>query len=358
MVTSMLRNAIRSLGGARAPRGSIALQHLGLSDRDLGELRPVLAEVSKTLSVDLELHGHTGDIVLLDVPFAARLSPQLVQAFTEGRPVVLLSGSKEETDPLLSAAQRLEQRQQALLRQLREISLVRARSGAPDSQTWATPSDLSSNRSSSNSTSHRSSLGFDGEFDSRIDGEQLLSTELENGQRQALQHVMRAVALKESGTYAVSYGPDANMQFDFNARLVFVDAMAQQHLRVKRNLPEPAPGAQPHADALVCELDDTLWHLGIAAGPFPLLDEPANWWRTPLRWTGAAAMEAYSRLPRHLHLARCLVAGPATPSELRRQGQVSVSDLRRFLQATLMLGLVAWAPATPAQPADTSGAFA
>ena len=50
----------------------------------------------------------------------------------------------------------------------------------------------------------------------------------------------------------------------------------------------------------------------------------------------------YSRLPRHMELARQLVAGPMTPSALRRNVRVSVADLRRFLQACLFLGLVHW----------------
>jgi hypothetical protein len=341
MVTSVLWNALRTrLGTPRQERGSVSLQHLGLSDRDIGDLRPVLDKVGDELAVNLELHGHAGDIVLLDVPFASRLSPQLVHAFTEGRPVVLLGDGQTEAGPLLSTAQRLERRQQALLRQLREIALVRARSAKADSGQWAPTSAPASQSSSMD----RSTSGFDAGFDSRIDGDQLMAASLEHGQREVLQHVVRALFQPGAKPYAASYGAEANLLFDFKARLVFIDPQAQQQLRVKRELPQPAPGAKPQTDALVRELDETLWDLGVAAGPFPLLDEPANWWRCPLRLVEGAQMERYSRIPRNLDLARRLAQGPAAASELRRHANVSVSDLRRFIQAGLMLRLLDWAP--------------
>ncbi|OYU75122.1 MAG: hypothetical protein CFE45_33355, partial [Burkholderiales bacterium PBB5] len=119
MVTSVLWNVLRSrLGIPSQARGDVVLQHLGVSDRDIGDLRPVLERVGEELGVNLELQGNAGDIVLLDVPFASRLSPQLVQAFTEGRPVALLRDSRPAGGTVLSTAERQQHLQKALLSQL------------------------------------------------------------------------------------------------------------------------------------------------------------------------------------------------------------------------------------------------
>jgi hypothetical protein len=155
--------------------------------------------------------------------------------------------------------------------------------------------------------------------------------------------------------FSASYGADANLVFDFQTRLAFVDPQAQRQLRVHRELPQPAPGARTQSEAIVRELDETLWDIGIAASPYPLLDAPADWWRTPLHWAVDARIEPLSRIPRHIDLARCLVEGPVSPSDLRRCARVSVADLRSFIQAGLMVGLMAWGPAGSVRAQPTPG---
>jgi hypothetical protein len=157
-----------------------------------------------------------------------------------------------------------------------------------------------------------------------------------------MQRVLRGRADPTLAPFAASYGTDANLLFDFRAGLVFVDPQAQRQLRVHRELPQPAPGAHAKGDAIVRELDETLWDIGIAAGPYPLLDAPLDWWRTPLRWAVDARVERFSRIPRHCDLARCLIEGPTSPSALRRYAHVGVAELRSFIQAGLMLGLLSW----------------
>ncbi len=195
---------------------------------------------------------------------------------------------------------------------------------------------------SSSGGSSSSGSGYDSEFDTRLDADLLDAELLQHGHRSVMQQVLRGRADALLAPYAASYGSDANVLFDFRARLVFIDPQAQRQLRVHRELPQPAPGARARGDAIVRELDETLWDIGIAAGPYPLLDAPIDWWRRPLRWAVDARVERYSRIPRHCDLARCLIEGPASPSELRRYARVGLADLRSFIQAGLMLGLMVW----------------
>jgi hypothetical protein len=194
------------------------------------------------------------------------------------------------------------------------------------------------------------SSGYDSQFDSRQDVDALDAKVLQNGHHAVIQQVLRGRADALLPAYSASYGADANLVFDFHARLAFVDPQAQRQLRVHRELPQPAPGARTQGDAIVRELDETLWDIGIAAGPHPLLDAPGGWWRTPLHWAVDARVERYSRIPRHIDLARCLIERPASPSDLRRYAHVSLADLRSFIQAGLMLGLMAWGQAADFAP--------
>ncbi len=212
---------------------------------------------------------------------------------------------------------------------------------AGNGQPTAVHSVPPSSRSGPSSTGAGSA--YDSQFDTRLDAELLDSSLLQHGHRTVMQQILRGRADSLLAPFAASYGADANVLFDFRAGLVFIDPQAQRQLRVERELPQPAPGARAKGEAIVRELDETVWDIGIAAGPYPLLDGPHNWWHTPLRWAVDARVERFSRIPRHCDLARCLMEGPASPSELRRYAHVSVADLRSFLQAGLMLGLLTWA---------------
>lgn len=334
MITHTLWNALRGRL-QRMHRGSshIALQPVLPSDADLAAVQALLDKVGQALAVHFELKADKGEIVLMDAELAARMSPQLVRAFAEERPLVTLTGLAPHADEaLLPPAARFERRQRELLAQLREIPLVRRRAThpAPDSPSTLPHGGLAS--------------GFDSHFDSGFDTSALMAAEIADGQRQLLQRVLAGLRAREAAVLCASYGPGANIHFNFHTRLVTIDTLALQQLRVRRELPQPAPGAATEPGAPLRDLEETVWDLGLAAGPFPLLDEPADWWHQPLVWTGGARIEPFTRVPRCIELARLLQAGPVTPSQLRRRARVGVAELRRFLQAALLLQLLHWQP--------------
>ena len=78
-------------------RTCIVLQHLGLPASDTRALQEILFDVGRQLAVTLELHSHEGEIVLLEAPFAAGMSPQLVESFAEGRPVIRIDDCSRPT---------------------------------------------------------------------------------------------------------------------------------------------------------------------------------------------------------------------------------------------------------------------
>ncbi len=301
------------------------------SNEDMDSVRAVLDGVGQALDVEFELRAGPGDIVLMDADLAGRMSPQLVQAFTAERPLVTLTSLQRDSNLLLPLAERFERRQRELLAQLREIPFVRRAAGDAPAAAVSQPD----------------TAGFDSAFDSRLPAAELLATDITTGQRELMQQVLRGRYVHNQAPLCASYGPGAHLRFDFAAQRVSIDALALQHLRVRRELPQPAPGAVPHSDASVHDLDQTVWDLGLAAGPCGLLDEPTDWWHTPLAWRGCARLEHYTRLPRYLELAQHLKQAPRTPSQLRRHAHLSVADLRRFLQATLMLQLAYWQPVDP-----------
>jgi len=345
MKTFAIWDALRArLGTAPAPARRIDVQHLGLPQHELDSVRSALEHVGRQLGVTLQLHGHSGEVVLLDVPFASRLSPQLMNALTEDRPVVLMPGLGADDGHGGTPEERAQRREEALLRQFGDLALVRRRSslgaaawGWRQRGTAQAPQPMPSSRTDAAS-------GYDSGFDSEFDSVQLLAEETDRAHQDVVQRVLRGLRAPHTPPLSASYGPDANILFDFRSRLVHFDPRALQHLRVQRELPQPAPGARPGAEATVRELDETVWDIGLAAGPHRLLDEPADWWHTPLAAAADARVDRYSRLPRHLDMARRLQARAATPSELRRHAQVTVADVRRFVQAALMLNLIHWAP--------------
>lgn len=333
MIANTLWNALRArLQTVRREPSHIALQTVLPTDADLAAVQALLNQVGQALELRFELKPDAGDIVLMDADLAARMAPQLVQAFTEERPLVTLTGLNRSEEMLLPLAQRFERRQHELLVQLREIPLVRRCAGHAIAE--ATPTVPQGQLAS----------GFDSQFDSHFDITGLMAAEFAEGQRVVVQRVLAGLRAREAAVLCASYGPGANIRFNFHTRLVAIDTLALQQLRVRRELPQPAPGAVTQPGAPLRDLEQTVWDLGLAAGPFALLDEPADWWHQPLAWATGARIEPYTRVPRYIELARLLQAGPVTPSELRRRARVGVADLRRFLQAALMLSLLHWQP--------------
>jgi hypothetical protein len=342
MSTLAIWQALRAKLGAGHKRG-IVLHYLGLSDDEVEALRPVLDKLGERLALRLELQSHAGDIVLLDVDFAARVSPQLLHAFNEDRPVVLIASPLGDDGRFLSATEVFERRQQELLRQLREIPVVRRRSAHWGPSGWA-PGVPGADEGGARPAGGFASA-FDSDFDSTLDADQLNAEQLDDARRGLLQAVLRGALDVSAASLAAGYGPAANMWFDFRQGVVTIDLVARQHLRVHRELPLAAPGARPQAEATVHELDEVLWDLGLASGRFALLDEPADWWHAELLSPPSARVARYTRLPRHLEMARRLQASPTTPSDLRRHGLVGVAEIRSFVQACLFLRLAQWLPA-------------
>lgn len=354
MATKDLLQGLRAgLGFATSTR-HIGVQHLGLAGDDVAAVESMLAKLSEQLGVRFELRDDDGDIVLLDGALAERLSPQMIHAFKEERPMVVLGtagaiGMGDDTSPLRARrdAKYKELRRQDLLRQLRSIDLVRSQvpGGAADAA-------ASSLRRGGAGAGHS---GFDSSFDTVIDGDQLIAEELARGQREVLRLAL-AGALAAEGTMpararvaplCASYGPGANLRFDFQQRLVHCDPLALQHLRGGRELPQPAPGARTGRTSSLRDLDDVLWDMGIAAGPLPLQGAPADWWHCPMQVNDALRAQGFTRVPGQLEVIRLLAAGPVTPSELRRQARMGVAELRRVLQACLVLRLAHWLPFGP-----------
>lgn len=333
----MSPNKLWSALQARLRRGDpeprhIALQHVMPSDSDLANVQALLDKVGEALTVQFELQAHRGDIVLMDADLASRMSPQLVQAFAEERPLITLSRLDEGQQMMLNVAERFERCQRELLVQLREIPLVRQRAYGGSA---AAPSQ------------DAPSQHFDSGFDSRTDADLLAPADMEPPQREVLQRICRGLRMAQAPAFSASFGPGAHMRFDFASRLATVDPLALQQLRVQRDLPWFTEGAKPGPTAQLREIDEMLWDLGLAAGPYRLPDEPADWWHAKLVWTGREGAQRYTRVPRYLELARLLQDTALKPSELRRSARVPLAELRRFLHAALLLGLCRWQPRSP-----------
>lgn len=335
MVTSRLWNGLRaSLGLAAGGQRCITVQPLGLGERDLQLARWMLSRASEQLGVRFELRGDGGDVVLLDGEMAARMSPQLIFAFNEDRPVVLLAAQQDGGDSATDPSHD-ESRLQDLMRQLRRVAPTHRRlSPAPRRQGLVEGVDAA--------LLPAPHTDFDSAFDSRADLDAALSIRHDRGHLELQRHLMQGVRDPECLPLQASYGPGTDMVFDFKQRRVFCDRLAQQHLRVRRELPRPVSQVHLQANALVWDLQEATWDIGIAAGHLPLLDAPADWWHAPLQIDPAALVERYSRAPAHLDVARRLRAGLVTPSRLRTDARLGVSELRRVLQACLMSGVVRW----------------
>jgi hypothetical protein len=362
MNTFAFWNALRAkLGLADASPGqvrTISVQQLVLSQREIEAVQLALDRVGEQLRVRFELQEHAGDIVLLDAERAALIAPQVVDAFTDGRPVVTLSHMQHDDEHQVPAAERLMAREEELLRQLREIPLVRRhaarqRRAKPAMAGAGADSMLSDQGPGSTQTGRNTS--FDTHFDSRLDADQLVGVELDTAQLSLIQSVLQGLRDPHTAPLMASYGEGACLRFDFAANRVHADALAEQYLRVQHELPCPTATSSPQAQARVRDLHDVVWELGLACGPCHPLGAPRQWWHEPLCLRADARIDRHTHQPRHLAMALRLATGPATPSELRSQARVSVPELRRFIQACLILGLVHWGLApSPASLEETS----
>ena len=339
------RNLWRGGANARDQRPALALEPIGFSARDVQALRAVLGPVGQQLGLRLSLSENFGHIVLLDSEYAASTTPECVRMHQGARPVVRLE-SVDSAEPWQTAAEVIEHCQQQLLSQLKTLAIVRSQSIHWGAAGWD-PEALGAD-SVSTPPLHRGPSDLDGEFDadfdSRLDREHLLSANLDAPRRSLLNHVLISMHKPHAPPLVAAYGPQATLRFDFEARQVLLDPLAQRQLRVERQLPAPAAAdADTLPDPLVRDLEETVWDLGLASGNFALHQAPTDWWHTPLVGVAVSRVGRYSKLPRHLELAGQLAGAPASPSALRRRVRTSVVEVRRFVQAGLFLGLVQWA---------------
>ena len=320
--------------------GRVGLHYLGLRGADLGAAQAVLDQVGAELAVNFALDTEAGEVVLLDAELAERMSPELIEAMKRDRPLIVLAGDADLAWHAGQDLQRFERQRQLLLHELAKLPLVRQRSARQRARDWAEfEGALGGLRVRPPQASH---AGFDSAFDSRLDSSAPVDEAMGQAQRSMLCQVLDGWRDPATPSLSASYGPQANLRFDFAARRVVLDPLAVQGLRIRREMPQPAPGALPGPRSTERTLAHTLWDLGIAGGQLPLLGAPPDWWHVPLSVDPEVRVQSYTRVPQHMDIVRRLQAGPLTPSVLRRQARADVSELRRVLQACLVLQLAHW----------------
>lgn len=327
----------------RRKRPLVRVMHLGFDQPFVDSLQPMLSAIGTELGVELSLVQADGELALVNAEFANSTSPQILNAFVEDRPMISMSKANFEGDSLLATLEQFEAHQRELLEQLQSLlpGVVRFRSQDAAMQTIDAAKPGSSGSPDS---------GFNSQFE--ID-DLLCDMELQSMVHQLLDGAVNP----DAAPIHVSYGPGATLSFDFSTGVVRGDSLAWQHLRARRELPRLTAEFRPDDDAELREMDLVLWDIGLAASKLPLQQAAANWWEQPLTLLASTNIDRYTRVPHYLDLARLLAGGEAiTPAELRRMTRVGQSELRRFLQACLVLGLASWAlkPGPAAAPDHSS----
>jgi hypothetical protein len=314
-------------GAAASDRPRLRVHALGMTEAQLRTLRPLVARIGECLDVLMELDARQGDIVLVEQDFARRTAPRQMAALCDARPLVTCD-LNDATDRELSTLARFEQRQSELLRQLGELPLVRGISPQFGASGW----DPEVVRASQLSSSFGDEVGA------------LEAPRLDVAQQTFVNRLLRGLVDPAQPPLVATYGPAAVLRMDFAQGFALVDPIAQQRLRVRRELPRLVADDAPGADSMERELDGLAWDFGIACGGYELLAQPEDWWHTPLATCKDPAVQRYTRLPRHLELASVLFSGRVSPADLQRQTGQSVAEMRPFLQACLFLGLAWWLP--------------
>ncbi|WP_088286270.1 hypothetical protein [Ideonella sp. A 288] len=313
------RHPIETVAGHRmaAPRG-LVVQRLGLAERDAAAAESALHRVGERLGLRFQVRHDAGDIVLLGGSLARRMSKELIDAVRQDRPLVVLDTTVASSDAM----------EMSLWQQIEPLALVR--------QQLDRPADLRGSRWMDPHT------GADSVFDTGLDAPQSTDAASVSDGAPLLLKLMHGARAPFSPVLSVSYRPGMHLRVDFQRRQVVLDPEALVQLRLQQALPQVNDGARPGPQAVVRDLDATLWDLGIAAGRLPLIGAPDDGWHALLRGTGAEQVVRYTRVPHELDIARRLLGGPATPAALRRLSRVSPLQLRSVVQACLLLDLVEW----------------
>lgn len=339
--------------GARGLPAPLVLHHCGIDDLALIEVQVLMKRLAAELALDLRLDPCEGDVVLADEYLARSLRPQLMAAFSQQRPIVILS-----REPATGGAVRGVIDYRALRAQV----LALPNGWQPPAPALRQPgvlplaADNAEPRRARQLDFSDSGSGFDSAFDSRLPGMALANLPLDKARTQFLQALHAGRSDPARGPVEASYAGGGLMVIDFARSLVKLERRALGELRLANQLPVLSPGALPEAELQTRELDCVLWDLGFAAGAHALNGAGANWWRQPLVALQPLQVARYSAAPLYRDLARAFDDGPQTPSQLRRRCRADISALRGFLQSFLLMGLLTWLPgeAGTTRPAASS----
>lgn len=342
---TLLRWLRRPFGGpARSASAPIplTLQCMGVDDAALAELQARLGQVESRLGLRLRLSEDPGDAVLVDDAVMRSVSPWVLDAVCEGRLRLVL----RRTGPPTAAAVRGVDLEDlvAQLRQLRGQAALGPEGRFLPSRSF----------DAAETQPEAADSGFDPAFDSRWP--------LDAAQPSAAAAVFFEAMLRlrtdpTAPPLQAAWPGGGVLILDGSKGMAWFDADGWMNLRLHEPLPRLQADVTPRGELAELELDRVLWMLGLAAEELPLLDAPADGWHAPLVPVHLQGIGRHTMQPRHLAMAHVLSRGGVTPSQLRREGQVSARQLRRFLQACLVLGLVAWRPARlPAWAEDEPGA--
>lgn len=327
--------------GARGLCSPLVLHHCGIDDLALIEVQALIERLAAELALDLRLDPCEGDVVLADEYLLRSVRPQLMAAFSQQRPIVLLS-----REPATGGAVRGVIDYRALRAQV----LALPNGWQPPAPALRQPgvmpiaADNAEPRRARQSDFSDIDSGFDSAFDSRLPGMTLANLPLDQARTQFLQALHAGLADPTRGPVEASYDRGGLMVIDFARSVVKLERRALGELRLANQLPVLSPGARPETELQTRELDCVLWDLGFAAGAHALNGAGANWWRQPLVALLPLQVARYSTAPLYRDMARAFDDGPMTPSQLRRRCRADISALRGFLQAFLLMGLLTWLP--------------
>ncbi len=293
-----LQLAMACQSASQTPARRVAVQHYMSLSFDLRAAQIALDQVGEHMGVCFDLRPDAGDILLLDSAMQARLSPQMIHALREDRPLVTLPGQLGPDAASPRNAQHSRGVVNELLHQCRAITLVGER--------------------------RQADAGF------------------EPCLPRLLQRVLQGRQVRDTPPLLACYGPGACMHMDFGRALVVCDPVALQHLRLHRVLPQQVAQATLQGNAVRRGLDEALWDLGIAAAACPLHNAPNQCWTAPIMAAPGTSIRKLSLRPLHVDALRLLQAGPLAPAELRRRLRAGETELRGLLQACLFLGLAHW----------------